>query len=429
MDTSSVIQIFCLLLLLACSAFFSSAETALTTVNRIRIRSLADEGDHRAEDVLKITDNMSKMLSAILIGNNIANLSASALATSVTIRLFGSYAVGVATGILTFLVLIFGEITPKTIATIRAEKISLSYSHVILGIMLILTPLIFIVNKCSSLILLIMRIDPSDKASVITEEELRAAVDVSHEEGVIEKDEHTMFHNVISFGDARARDVMVPRVRAVFADINSSYEELIELFRQNKFTRLPVYEDTTDNIIGIINFKDLLLRDERGHFSVRDILREAYFTYENKSTSELLLEMRKESCNMAIVLDEYGVPAGLLTLEDLLEEIVGEIHDEYDEDETSPITQVGEREYLAEGTMNLEDFCEALDLNLKSEDYDSLGGYIIERLDRVAVEGDEVVTEDHVRLIVDSMDDKRVDIVRVYLPEPPASGEEEPLSV
>lgn len=425
MDTAGIIQILCLVLLLLLSAFFSSAETAFTTVNRIRIRALADEGNSRAAAVLKITEHMNKMLSAVLIGNNIVNISASALATSFTIRLIGSRAVGYSTGILTFLVLIFGEITPKTIATMKAERISLAYSSVIAALMTILTPLIFIVNKCAAGLLLLLHIDPSARNESITAEELKTVVDVSHEEGVIEKDEHEMFHNVIDFGDTRARDVMVPRIHMVFASVDDSYEEIVAIFRENKFTRLPVYRETTDDVIGIINVKDLILCEDRAHFTVRDILREAYFTYENKSTSELLLEMRQESCNLAIVLDEYGETAGLLTLEDLLEEIVGEIHDEYDENEKDPITAVGELEYLVDGSMNLEDFCDELGLDLRSEDYDSIGGYMIEQLDRMPEKGDEIETDDHVRLIVDSMDEKRIETIHVYLPEPTASDDPE----
>lgn len=427
LSTTTIIELICLILLLLLSAFFSSAETALTTVNRIRMRSLAEDGNKKASDVLTITDNMSKMLSAVLIGNNIANLSASALATSLTIHLFGNYAVGWSTGILTFLVLLFGEITPKTIAAVKAERISLAYSGTIRTLMFLLTPLIFIVNKCSSLFLKMFRVSLNDRENSMTEEELRTVVDVSHEDGVIEKDEHEIFHNVIDFGDTRARDVMIPRIHMIFASADASYDDIVELFREYKFTRLPVYADTTDNVIGILNVKDLLLCENRDTFVIQDVLRDAYFTYENKRTSELLIEMRKESCNLAVVLDEYGETSGLLTLEDLLEEIVGEIHDEYDEDEESPITQIGKREYIAEGSMNLDDFCEYLDLDLASEDYDSLGGFMIEQLDRMPEAGDEIETGSHVRLAVESMDEKRIATVHVYLPDPDCDQDSFPI--
>ena len=332
MDSSDVTQLIILLILLGLSAFFSSAETALTTVNKIRIRSLAEDGNKRAKTVLKITDDSGKMLSAILIGNNIVNLSAASLTTSLAYS-FGGSMVAIASGILTVLILLFGEITPKTMATIHAEKMALIYAPIISIFMKVMTPVIFIINGLSIGVLFLLRVDPNAKNDLMTETELRTIVDVSHEDGVIESDEREMIYNVFDLGDAKAKDVMVPRVHVTFADVNSTYEELLDIFREDKFTRLPIFEDTTDNVVGTINMKDLLLYDNTKEFHIRDILREAYFTYEYKSISELLVEMRQASFNIAIVLDEYGETAGLITLEDILEEIVGEIHDEYDENE------------------------------------------------------------------------------------------------
>ena len=242
-------------------------------------------------------------------------------------------------------------------------------------------------------------------------------MDVSHEDGVIEEEEKEMIYNVFDLGDAKAKDVMVPRVNVTFADVDSTYEELLNIFRKDKFTRLPVYEETTDNVIGTINMKDLLLFDNTKEFHIRDILREAYFTHEHKSISELLVEMRQASLNIAIVLDEYGETAGLITLEDILEEIVGEIRDEYDENEEEFFKQINEREFIVEGSMNLDDLNDRIDLHLESEDYDSLGGYIIEHLDRLPDIKDEVVTEDGVRMVVDSLDKNRIEKVHIYLPE------------
>lgn len=416
MDSSAVIQIVILIFLLGLSAFFSSAETSLTTINKIRMRSLAEEGNKRAKMVLKITDNSAKMLSAILIGNNIVNLSASALTTSIAYS-FGGSAVAAATGIITVLILIFGEITPKTVATIHSDTLALLYAYPIHFIMTIVTPISFVVNMLSRGILFLLRVDPNGKASTMTETELRTIVDVSHEDGVIESEEKEMIYNVFDLGDAKAKDVMVPRVHVTFADVESTYEELLEIFREDKFTRLPVYEETTDNVIGTINMKDLLLFDNTKEFHVRDILREAYFTYEYKNISELLVEMREASLNIAIVLDEYGETAGLITLEDILEEIVGEIRDEYDENEEEFLKEINQEEFIVEGSMNLDDLNDRLELNLESEDYDSLGGFIIEQLDRLPEEGDEITTEDGIRMVVDSLDKNRVEKVHIYLPK------------
>lgn len=424
MDSSDVSQLIILLILLGLSAFFSSAETALTTVNRMRIRGLADEGNKRAKTVMNITDNSSKMLSAILIGNNIVNLSAASLTTSLAYRLGGSM-IAMASALLTVLIILFGEITPKTMATLHAEKMSLAYAPVIHLYMKIMTPVIILINGLSSGILFILRVDPNARTDMMTESELRTIVDVSHEDGVIESDEKEMIYNVFDLGDARAKDVMVPRVHVTFADVNSTYEELIEIFREDKFTRLPIFEETTDNVIGTINMKDLLLYDNTGEFHIRDIMREAYFTYEYKSISELLVEMREASFNIAIVLDEYGETAGLITLEDILEEIVGEIHDEYDENEEDFVQKINEREYIVEGSMNLDDLNDRLDLDLTSDEYDSLGGFIIERLDRLPEVGDHITTETGIRLIVEKLDKNRIESVHVYLPEPETTKKEE----
>jgi CBS domain containing-hemolysin-like protein len=418
LDAGDIWQIIILVILLLLSAFFSSAETALTTVNRIRLRTLAEDGNKQAKRVLRITDDSGKMLSAILIGNNIVNLSASSLATSLSIRVWGSVGAGIATGILTLLILIFGEISPKTLATLHAEKISLAYSGIIEFLIKILTPVIYIINKLAMGFLWLLRVDPHKGNLQMTEEELRTIVDVSRETGVIESEEHAMIHNLFDFGDAQAKEIMVPRIDMTFANIDSTYDELITIFAEDKFTRLPVYEGTTDNVVGILNMKDLLLYKDKEHFSVRNIMREPYFTYEHKNTAELFIEMRQSSISQAIVLDEYGATAGLITLEDLLEEIVGEIRDEYDEDEEDVIHPLSDREFIVLGSANLEDLCEALNLNFISEDYDTLGGYMIGLLDHLPEKNEIIVTDDDVLLRVEQMDKNRIEKIYIKKPEP-----------
>ena len=418
MDSGDVIQLIVLLILLLLSAFFSSAETAMTTVNKIYIMSLVNEGNKRAKTLQKIIENPGKLLSTILIGNNIVNLSASSLATTWTTRVLGNAFVGVATGILTLLVLLFGEITPKTMATLYAEKLSMSYAPIIYFLMKVLTPVIFIVNRLSNGILYMLGVDPKGKQSTMTEQELRTIVDVSHEDGVIESEEKKMIYNVFDFGDSRAKDVMVPRIDMSFIDVNATYEELLDSFKEDGYTRYPVYEDSTDNIIGTINMKDLLLWNPKEKFSIRDILRKPYFTYEHKSTAALLMEMKQYSVNFVIVLDEYGATAGMITMEDLLEEIVGEIRDEYDADEVEDMQEIiPDREYTAQGSAKLDDLNEALGLKLDSEDYDSIGGYIIEKLDYFPKEGESYITEDGVKLVVDATEKNRIEAVHIYIPE------------
>lgn len=417
MDLSGDTVVIRLVLVVVClvlSAFFSSSETALTTVNLIRIRNLADNGDKAAAWVLKARRDQSKMLGAILIGNNVVNLSASSMLTVLVTDVFGSQAVGAATGVLTLLVLLFGEITPKTIATLEAEKNALRFARVICLLMTILTPVIFVVNLLSGGVLRLLGVDPNKPTDSITEDELRTIVEVGHEKGVIESEEKEMINNVFDLGDSVARDIMVPRIDMSFVDVEASYEELMEIFRRDHYTRLPVYEDNTDNVIGIINMKDLILLEDRVAFSVRDYLRQPLFTFESKKLSELMIEMRKTSNNIVIVLDEYGATAGLITLEDILEEIVGDIRDEFDADEEDELKEISKGEYLADGSMNLDDINDRLGLELVSEDFDSLGGFMIDRLEHLPAEGEEVDTEE-VRLVVEKVNKNRIDKVHIYV--------------
>lgn len=417
MDSSVAIQIFVLILLVFLSAFFSSAETAMTTVNKLRVQSLKEQGNKRAIILSKVISDSGKMLSTVLVGNNIVNISASSLATSLTIQAFGNVYVGAATGLLTLIILIFGEITPKTLATLHSEKTALSYARIIYFLMIVLTPVVFLVSKMATGVMRMLRIDPNEKTATITEHELRTIVNTSEQEGVIENEEKKMIYNVFDFGDSVAKDVMIPRIDMCLVDVNISYEDLLEIFEEEMHTRFPVYEETTDNVIGIINMKDLLLWPQEKEFSIRKILREPYFTYEHKSTAALMVEMRKASVNLAVVLDEYGATAGLVTLEDLLEEIVGEIRDEYDADEEEElIAIIPDKEYLAFGSMKLDDLNESLGFSLESEDYDSIGGYIIEQLDKLPIQGQTVTLDNGVRLVVEELEKNRIAKVHIYLP-------------
>jgi len=416
LDSSDYIQLLILILLIGLSAFFSSAETALTTVNKIRIRNLAEAGDKSAVTLTKVLEDQGKMLSAILVGNNVVNLTASSMSTTLAMNIWSNKAVGIATGVLTLVILVFGEISPKTISTLYSEKISLKYAKIIYMFMTVMTPVIYAVNVLSSGFLRLVHVDPNRKQEAITEEELRTIVEVSHEEGVIESEEKKIINNVFDFGDSVAKDIMVPRIDMAMVEVGATYDELIDIFREEKYTRMPVYEETTDNVIGIINMKDVLLIDRNEEFHVRDLLREPLYTYEYKNTAELMVEMRQTSNNMIIVLDEYGATAGMITLEDLLEEIVGEIRDEYDEDEEQELVEVGPGEYVVEGSMKLDDLNDQLDLELESEDYDSIGGLIIGQLDRLPEEGESVVC-DGIRLVVDRLDKNRIDRVHMYLPK------------
>lgn len=421
MDSSDYIQLLILIFLIGLSAFFSSAETALTTVNRIRVRTLAEAGNKSAITLAKILEDQGKMLSAILVGNNVVNLTASSMSTTLVMSIWGNKAISIATGILTLLILVFGEISPKTISTLYSETISLKYAKIIYPFMTIMTPVIYVVHILSFNFLRLVHVNPNKKQDAITEDELRTIVDVSHEEGVIESEERKMINNVFDFGDSVARDIMIPRIDMTLVEVNATYEELIDIFREEMYTRIPVYEETSDNVIGIINMKDLLLNDNSTDFNIRNFLREPLYTYEYKKTAELMIEMRQTCNNVVIVLDEYGATAGMITLEDLLEEIVGEIRDEYDEDEENEMVEVAPYEYLVEGSIKLDDLNDRLGLELESEDYDSIGGLIIGLLDRLPEQGEEVKYRD-IRLVVEGLDKNRIDKVRMYLPHEDLMG-------
>ena len=377
---------------------------------------MAENGDKRAKKVLDITANTDKMLSAILIGNNVVNLTASSLSTTLTLKIFGSSLVGIATGILTFLILVFGEITPKNVASKNAENMALAYIGVISVIVTVMTPVIFIVNKVAGAVISIFTKN-SDENNAVTEEELRAMVEYSHEEGVIENEEKKMIVNVVDFGDTVAGDIMVPRVDMVMVDEKSSYEEILQVFREERYTRIPVYEETPDNVIGILNVKDFLLIEDKENFVMKELLREPLYTYEYKKTSALMMDMRKTGANIVIVLDEYGITAGLITLEDMLEEIVGEIRDEFDADEDEGITKVSDLEYLIDGSTNLDDINDRIGLELSSDEYESIGGLIMEKLGRIPAEG-EIINLDSIVLTVKKMDHARIEKVCLKLKQP-----------
>ena len=429
MGPSDAISILVIVILLILSAFFSSSETALTTVNKIKMRSLADEKNKSAKQVLKLIEEPEKMLSAILICNNVVNLSASSYSTSYAFNICKrmgfenntSLAAGIATGILTVLILIFGEITPKNMATRNATKLSLTVARPILFMTNLLTPVIFLVNQISRFILFLMRVDTSHKESQITEDELRTFVDVSHEEGVIESEERQMIANIVDFGDSLVKDVMIPRMDIAMVESTITYDELMQEFTKSKFARMPVYEDTIDNIIGM---KDVVFyKGDKNTLDIHSLIREAHITYEYKKVSELFIEMRKDSIPLSIVLDEYGALSGLITIEDLLEEIVGELRDEYDDDEEDEIQKIADDKYILLGSTDLDDIAEETGLPLSSEDYDSIAGHIINLLEHFPEVG-EAAEDSYARYLVLEVDGNHIDKVEMTIK--PQPEEEDP---
>jgi len=420
LDTDSIIQLIVTFILLLLSAFFSSAETALTRANKVKLLTLSQDGNKKAARVLKILDEYGRMLSAILIGNNVVNLTASSLATVFATRI--NINVGIATAVLTATVLIFCEIIPKNLSSAKAEKMAMSSSGMVYVLMKVLTPVIFVVDLISRAFMRLIGIDPNAHIAM-TEGELRNYVDASHEDGVIESEEKEMIINVFEFGDSVAKDVMIPRADMVTAEKTASLEDILKLFKEYTYTRIPIFEDDNDNIVGVVNVKDILLLEKLEDYNTEKMMRPGYFTVEFKKTDDLLKEMREESVAMALVLNEYGSCVGMVTLEDLLEEIVGEIRDEYDGDEENLIQKMQEDTYLIEGSMKLDDINDELGTVLHSEDYDSIGGLVIEYLeDRLPEDGETITTKEGYMLRVSGISQNR--ILKVILKDRPGESED-----
>lgn len=415
-STGILIQIVILVILLIGSGFFSASETALMSLSKIRIRHMKEEGANGAKLVSDLIEEPNKLLSSILVGNNVVNIAATSISTSLFMGLLGDKpgAVPLATAVMTVLVLIFGEITPKTIAANNSEKVAVAVSKPIKLVIFIVRPIVWGFNIITNVIFKLLGINDKSAQPYITEEELKTMVNVSHEEGLLEMEEREIINNVFQFGDMQAKEAMVQRLDMVALNSEYTYEEIIEMFKTEKLSRLPVYEDSIDDIIGILNIKDVIfLSDEEiKDFDIKNYIREPFFTYEFKKITQLLEEMKVEKSQMAIVVDEYGGTSGLITIEDLVEVIVGDIEDEYD-DEDDDIIVIKEDEYVVQGSAKISDINELIGVNLESEEFDSIGGFIIGYLKRLPEEN-EVIEVENIRFNIESLDKNRIMKVRIF---------------
>lgn len=412
MDLNNIFKIILLVIFLCLSGVFSAAETGLMSLSKIRIRQMVDDKVKRADIIDRLVKNPNKLLGAILIGNNIVNIGASAIATSLAIDYFPNNGVGIATGIMTFLVLVFGEITPKSLAAQDSEKISLKVARFIYFLTIVFSPAISFLTRITNSLIKLMGGKMDREKPFITEEELKTIVNVSHEEGVLEGGEKDMIYNVFEFGESQAKDVMVPRTDMVAIEANLPYQDIINIFKQEQFSRIPIYEDTIDNIIGILYVKDLLFIDENNEeFNLRKYMRKPYFSYEFKFITELFEEMRTNRVHLAIILDEYGGTEGLITIEDLIEEIVGDIEDEYDK-RVKEIEVIKEDEYLTYGNVRIEDINEMIGTIIESEDFDSIGGFIMGILGRLPEIG-ETIEYNNTKFIIEGIEKNRITKLRI----------------
>lgn len=363
----------------------------------------------------RLKENPSKLLGTILVGNNLVNIGASSIATVLAIKHLGDTSVAIATGVTTVLVLIFGEITPKALAAQKSEKVSLIVARPISILAYFLNPIVFVFTQIASLFMRLLGCKSNANLPTITEEELKSMVNLGKEEGVIEDHEKTMICNVFDFGDQLIKDVMIQRMDIVAININATYDEIIQVIKTEQYSRYPIYSKRIDNIVGILNVKELVYRDSDEVFDMKTFVKKPYYTFEFMNTSELFKEMKKRRTHMAIVLDEYGGTAGIITIEDLVEEIVGDISDEYDM-HTQEIETIREGEYIVDGSTRIEELNELIGTRIESEHYDSIGGFVIELMGRLPKQGESVEYMD-TKFLIENMERNRIKKIRVLMTE------------
>jgi CBS domain containing-hemolysin-like protein len=405
-------QLFGLVLLILLSGFFSGTETALVSLNRIKLKTLTEKGDKRALIIEGLLKHPNRMLATILVGNNLVNISAAAIATSLAIDFFGSKGVGIATGVMTLLILIFGEVTPKGFAIRNAEKISLSIARPMEFLVKVLYPVVRILTAITKPV--ISKFGGEFRFSpFVTEDEIKMLVDVGEKEGAIEKDEKELIHGVFAFSNTKAVEVMVPRIDMKCLNINKSIADAVKFIRKTGHSRIPLYKKNVDNIVGILYSKDIFGRSsgERGGASLESFLRPAYFVPETKKLDDLLREMQARKTQMAIVVDEYGGTEGLVTMEDILEELVGEILDEYDTEEPM-VKIIDDYTAMVDANTSIDYLNDAMDINLPEEEFETIGGLIFYTLGKIPRSGDKVMINS-TTVIVDKMHGRRISKVKV----------------
>ena len=417
MDSAQIMNIISLIILLILSSLFSCSETAFLSVSKIKIRTLAEEGNKKAKLVESLLDNQDRLLSAILVGNNLVNIGASSLTTATIMAIFGDGAqtVAIATGVVTLCILIFGEITPKSLATQNADKLVFALAPFIRFVCIITKPVVFVLNIITGFIIKLLGGNQEHGPS-LTEEELKTIVTVGHEEGVLEKEEKEMIHNVFEFGETEIKEIMTPRIHVESLPDDCTYDELMNVYHDAQYSRYPIHDESFDEIIGVLNMKDLLFIDiDKEHFDVKKYMRETFVVYEFNQVNDVFASMRKKHATLAIVLDEYGVMSGIVTFEDIVEEIVGEIDDEYD-DTSDDIVKINDHEYLVDGSLNLNEVNDEIDTHFESEDFESIGGLVLGEFSGVPKIKDQIEFPG-VTIIIEKMHKNRIELLRLIIHE------------
>ncbi|MEG0854486.1 MAG: hemolysin family protein [Angelakisella sp.] len=406
MDSIDLSTILVVVALLGCSAFFSAAETAFSSVNLLRIRSMAEEGNRNAKTAVRITSQFDKMLSTILIGNNVVNIGLSSLTTVIATNAFGSSGVAIATGVATFLVLTFGEIIPKSLAKENSEGIALSFAPLLSVLMLVLTPVAVVFMQLRRVF---TRGVQSEKQPTITEQELLFMLDTIEEEGVLEEQEKDLVQSALEFDETTVQEILTPRVNMVALDISDPAEEILSVVTGERFSRMPVYEGNIDNVIGLVQSRDILEEAIRGkELCLRHLMTDVMYIHRTMKISKLLGEFQRKKSHLAVVIDDYGGTLGIVTMEDVLEELVGEIWDEDDEIVTE-FSTLEDGSYRVSGDMNIYEFFEAIDYEPKGFDssYNTMNGWALERLEHIPEAG-EAFNCGLLTVTVEEMDDQRV---------------------
>lgn len=415
MGTTLGMQITILVALLFFSAFFSMSETALMSMSKIRLRHLVENHVKHAKLTQDLLDHPNQLLGTILVGNNLVNIAASAIATSIAIYFWNNKGVGIATFLMTLLILIFGEITPKNIAIDYTEEIVLFIAPIMSVFVKIFSPVVWILTNFTNGLLHLFGLNKQEKKPLITEEELKTIVEVSSQEGVLESDEKEIIDNIFEYSDMRVKDIMIQRMDIVAVDVSATYEEVVEAFGEKQFSRIPVYEDTIDNIVGVLYAKDLFFIpvEKIKQFDIKKYMREPFYTYEFIKISDFFRRMQGDRIHIAIVLDEYGGVAGIITMEDIIESILGDINDEYDPQDEEDIVCIKEGEYLVNGSVRLEDLNEEIGTHFESEDFESIGGFILGLLGRIPRTG-EIINYESIRFVIEKVDKSRIMKIRLF---------------
>ena len=400
MDSAQIMNIISLIILLILSSLFSCSETAFLSVSKIKIRTLAEEGNKKAKLVESLLDNQDRLLSAILVGNNLVNIGASSLTTATIMAIFGDGAqtVAIATGVVTLCILIFGEITPKSLATQNADKLVFALAPFIRFVCIITKPVVFVLNIITGFIIKLLGGNQEHGPS-LTEEELKTIVTVGHEEG-----------------ETEIKEIMTPLIHVESLPEDCTYDELMNVYHDAQYSRYPIHDESFDEIIGVLNMKDLLFIDiDKEHFDVKKYMRETFVVYEFNQVNDVFASMRKEHATLAIVLDEYGVMSGIVTFEDIVEEIVGEIDDEYD-DTSDDIVKINDHEYLVDGSLNLNEVNDEIDTHFESEDFESIGGLVLGEFSGVPKIKDKIEFPG-VTIIIEKMHKNRIELLRLIIHE------------